>query len=84
MELLKRIENKEARLGVIGLGYVGLPLMHAFHNAGFRVIGFDVDPKKIDALRRGENYLKHLGPEMVKAMLSAGRFDVTDDFERSQ
>src|SRR5215207_1519337 len=77
-----KIENGSAIIGVIGLGYVGLPLMHAFHNAGFHVIGFDVDPRKIAALRRGENYLKHLGTNMVREMVSAGRFDVTSDFSR--
>ena len=80
--LSAKIEDGSAVVGVIGLGYVGLPLLHAFHKAGFRVIGFDVDPKKIESLRRGENYLKHLGPEMVKEMVSAGRFDVTNDFSR--
>ncbi|MEA2710358.1 MAG: UDP-N-acetyl-D-glucosamine dehydrogenase [Phycisphaerales bacterium] len=82
LRLPPKIQDGSAIIGVIGLGYVGLPLLHAFHNAGFRVIGFDVDPKKIDALRRGENYLKHLGAAMVKEMLAAGRFDVTGDFTR--
>jgi len=82
MRLPPKIQDGSAIIGVIGLGYVGLPLLHAFHSAGFRVIGFDVDPKKIDALRRGENYLKHLGPTMVKEMVTAGRFEVTDDFAR--
>src|SRR5688572_17786977 len=82
MRLPPKIQDGSAIVGVIGLGYVGLPLMHAFHNAGFRVMGFDVDPTKIAALRRGENYLKHLGSSMVQDMLSAGRFDVTDDFSR--
>ena len=82
MRLPPKIQDGSAIIGVIGLGYVGLPLLHAFHNAGFRVVGFDVDPKKIDALRRGENYLKHLGSSMVKHMVTAGRFDVTDDFAR--
>ena len=82
MRLPPKIQDGSAIIGVIGLGYVGLPLLHAFHNAGFRVMGFDVDPKKIDALRRGENYLKHLGSSMVQDMVVAGRFDVTDDFAR--
>src|SRR5688572_13112116 len=82
LSLPPKIQDGSAVVGVIGLGYVGLPLLHAFHNAGFRVLGFDVDPQKIDALRRGENYLKHLGPSMVKEMVSAGRFDVTSDFSR--
>ena len=80
--LSSKIRESSAVVGVIGLGYVGLPLLHAFHAAGHRVIGFDVDPKKIECLRRGENYLKHLGAGMVKDMVSAGRFDATDDFKR--
>src|SRR5829696_8622434 len=80
--LAPKIQNGTAIIGVIGLGYVGLPLLHAFHRAGYRVIGFDNDPKKIEALKRGENYLKHLGAEMVKEMVSAGRFDATNDFAR--
>ncbi len=78
--LSPKIQDGSAVIGVIGLGYVGLPLLHAFHAAGHRVIGFDVDPKKIEALRKGENYLKHLGPGMVKEMVSAGRFEATADF----
>lgn len=64
------------------MGYVGLPLLHAFHKAGYPVIGFDVDGRKIDALHRGENYLKHLGGDMVSSMKSAGRFDATADMAR--
>ena len=82
MSLAAKIEDKSAVVGVIGLGYVGLPLMHAFHKAGFRVLGFDVDPAKIAALHRGENYLKHLGPAMVADMRQGGRFDACDDFAR--
>ena len=77
--LAERIESKKAVIGVIGLGYVGLPLMAAFHRAGFAVIGFDVDQKKIDALHRGENYLQHLGASMVSDMHGGGRFDATVD-----
>ena len=82
MSLQVRIENKSAVVGVIGLGYVGLPLLHAFHQAGFKVLGFDVDPIKIEALGRGENYLKHLGPSMVADMVRAGRFEASGDFAR--
>jgi UDP-N-acetyl-D-glucosamine dehydrogenase len=79
---LDKIDNGTAVVGVIGLGYVGLPLMAAFHRAGFRVIGFDVDPEKIAALHRGENYLQHLGADLVSTMKNAGRFDATADFTR--
>jgi UDP-N-acetyl-D-glucosamine dehydrogenase len=82
MSLLSKIENGSAVVGVIGLGYVGLPLLSAFHGAGMRVIGFDIDPKKIRALRSGENYLKHLGATMVCDMLKKGRFEAVDDFSR--
>src|SRR5206468_8426038 len=82
LSLPPKIADGSAVVGVIGLGYVGLPLLHAFHSAGFRVMGFDVDPAKIEALRRGENYLRHLGPSMVKEMLAAGKFEVTNDFSR--
>src|ERR1051326_1221435 len=82
MTLQEKIENNSAIIGVIGLGYVGLPLLHAFNAAGFRVLGFDIDQRKIDALGRGENYLKHLGPGMVKEMLATSRFAATSDFAR--
>jgi UDP-N-acetyl-D-glucosamine dehydrogenase len=77
--LLEKIADRTAVVGVIGLGYVGLPLLRAFHEAGFAVLGFDVDPAKIDALARGENYLKHLGTEFVREMAASPRFDATTD-----
>lgn len=82
MDLQKKIEDGSAVIGVIGLGYVGLPLMRAFSAAGLRVIGFDVDPKKVEMLFRGENYLKHLGVDYVKEMVASGRFDATTDVMR--
>jgi UDP-N-acetyl-D-glucosamine dehydrogenase len=82
MELLTKIENGSAKVAVIGLGYVGLPLLAAFHRAGFEAIGFDVDPQKITALKTGQNYLSHLGESLVADMVAAGRFDATDDFSR--
>ncbi len=69
-------------VAVIGLGYVGLPLCRAFHDAGLRVIGFDIDPSKIDRLARGETYLHHLGPDFVRAMTATGRFVPTSDEAR--
>jgi len=80
--LQQKIDDRSIKVGVIGLGYVGLPLMHAFSQAGTVVIGFDVDPAKIKMLHKGENYLKHLGENMVQEMLDTGRFDATDDFAR--
>ncbi len=83
MSLQAKVENNTAVVGVIGLGYVGLPLMAAFHRAGFPVIGFDVDQRKIDALHKGENYLKHLGKTLVSDMKKGGaKFDATTDAGR--
>src|SRR5215469_497773 len=76
------IEKKSAVVGVIGLGYVGLPLLAAFHRGGFRVMGFDIDPAKIAALREGRSYLQHLGPTLVSDMTKVGRFEATSDFEK--
>ncbi len=80
--LLSRISSREAIVGVIGLGYVGLPLALVFEEAGFRVVGFDIDPKKPEALARGESYIKHIGPERVAASFSRGRISATPDFSR--
>jgi UDP-N-acetyl-D-glucosamine dehydrogenase len=82
VSLQAKIENNSAVIGVIGLGYVGLPLLAAFHRVGFPVIGFDVDALKIEALHRGENYLKHLGRTLVSDMKKGGRFDATTDVRR--
>ena len=82
MALSDKIADGSAQVGVIGLGYVGLPLMRSFCDAGMRVIGFDVDPDKITKLLAGENYLKHLGADMVSGMVATGRFDATTDFDR--
>ncbi len=81
-DLLQRINAREAIVGVVGLGYVGLPLLRAFHNAGFPTLGFDIDPQKIQALNAGRDYLKHPGPGLARALLDSGRFQATDDFAR--
>ena len=82
MSLRDKIEDRSAVVGVMALGYVGLPLIRTFFDAGFRVIGFDVDPKKIEALQRGENYLKHLGQDLVSTMAGSDRFEATTDMSR--
>ena len=76
------IQAKSARLGIIGLGYVGLPLANAFINAGFNVLGFDVDQAKVDRLAAGESYIKHISSETVSGWLSAGQFEATSDQTR--
>lgn len=81
-ELLERIKSREITAGIIGLGYVGLPLAHALHQGGQRVIGFDVDQRKISALIEGTPYLQHLGEQMVQTLAQSDRFEPTDDFGR--
>ncbi len=77
--LLEKIRNKTARIGVVGLGYVGLPLVQAVHDAGFSVIGFDVDQSKIDLLDQGQSYLKHLGDGLVEKLARSDRFVASAD-----
>lgn len=81
-QLLSRIENKSAVVGIIGLGYVGLPLMLSFCDAGYRVIGFDTDQEKLDKLAEGRSYLKHISSELIAAAVTAGLFAGTTDFSR--
>jgi UDP-N-acetyl-D-glucosamine dehydrogenase len=81
-QLLHKIASKSATVGVIGLGYVGLPLALVFEEAGFPVLGFDVDAKKPEILSRGESYIKHIGPERVAAAFARGRIQATTDFTR--
>ncbi|NBQ16654.1 MAG: hypothetical protein EBU31_19055, partial [Proteobacteria bacterium] len=63
IELLQKIESKTATVGIVGLGYVGLPLSHACLKAGYKVIGFDIDQRKIDSIKAGKPYIHHLGQE---------------------
>lgn len=74
--------QKRGRLGVLGLGYVGLPICLAAARAGVEVLGFDIDPEKPAALHRGESYLHHLPNESIKEVMSSGRFTATADFSR--
>ncbi|MGP1347271.1 MAG: nucleotide sugar dehydrogenase [Phycisphaerales bacterium] len=78
----RRLGDGSLCVGVVGLGYVGLPLCRAFVDAGLRVLGFDVDPGKIAALERGENYLPHLGADFTRALRPGGLFEGTANFSR--
>jgi len=79
-KLLKRIENKDARIGVIGLGYVGLPLVKTFLQQGFRVLGFDIDRKKVEMLNRGRSYIRHISAAELKGFLARKMFKASADF----
>jgi UDP-N-acetyl-D-glucosamine dehydrogenase len=78
--LLRKIGETNARIGVIGLGYVGLPLAVASWRAGFHVTGFDVDSGKIDELAAGRSYIGRIGESLVSEMVGSGRFTATADF----
>lgn len=78
-DLLARLKSHEARVGVVGLGYVGLPVALAFAERGFPVLGFDVDAAKVDALAGGRSYIRHIDSARVKA---AAKFQATSDFAR--
>lgn len=80
--LQQAIAGKSAKIGVVGLGYVGLPLIRAFHEAGFPTIGFDVDAEKIQRLKAGQSYIKHIPAEWIGQWLKSGRFDATADMRR--
>ncbi len=82
MSLQQKIDDRSLCVGVIGLGYVGLPLLRAFWDADFHVIGFDIDPEKITTLKQGGAYLKHLGDDFTRQMSQSDRFDATADFGR--
>jgi len=79
---IDRVKDKSGVVGVIGQGYVGLPLALVFSEAGFHVVGFDVDGGKIATLNQGRSYIKHVGSSRVAAVVKSGRFSATDDFDR--
>jgi len=78
--LLERIKEKKAHIGVVGLGYVGLPLIIEFGRAGFQVRGLDIDTRKVDRLNKGESYIKHIPTEAIRALVDQNRFKSTTDF----
>ncbi len=81
-ELLEKIRSKKAVVGIIGLGYVGLPLVREFVRGGMRVMGFDIDPSKVKSLMAGKSYIEHIPSGMVKEMVGSKRFEATTDFDR--
>src|SRR5215469_8419015 len=81
-DLLRKIRSHEAIVGVIGLGYVGLPLVLRFGEERFNVIGFDVDPAKVSQLNDGQSYIRHIEAERIRRLRSEKRFEATSDFKR--
>ena len=81
--LIEKINNKEAVIGIVGLGYVGLPLMLRYVEEGYQVLGIDIDQKKVDQLSDGQSYIKHISSEKIKVAISSDLFSVTSDFSKS-
>jgi len=81
IDLLSKIEDRSAKIGIIGLGYVGLPLALRFCEENFKVIGFDSDPKKVEMLNQGTSYIKHIPSSRISFFLSPAKpiFTATND-----
>lgn len=81
-QLDRKLTDHSAIGAILGLGYVGLPLVRHLCEAGYRVLGFDVDVDKVDSLRRGESYIKHIASDWIHRVVTSGQFDPTADFSR--
>lgn len=80
-ETLEKLSGKKARIGVMGLGYVGLPISMRFCGGGFNVTGFDIDESKVAELNAGRSYIRHITSEEIAASVKSGRFSATSDFD---
>lgn len=80
--LLSSIGSRDARVGIVGLGYVGLPLAVTATNAGFGVIGFDIDAQRVAKVNRGETVIKHIDGGLLGDAIAKGKFEATADFSR--
>src|SRR3989304_2910320 len=76
---LQAINDRTARVGIIGMGYVGLPLMRTFCGAGFSCVGFGVDGGKVEKLNAGRSYIKHIPSTLIKRVVEEGRFRAPAD-----
>lgn len=81
-QFVNKIHNREYVVGIIGLGYVGLPLMWTFHESGMPVIGYDIDQNKVDCINKGIPYIKHLGEDKMGVLSASERCSATSDFKR--
>ncbi|MDB5341464.1 MAG: nucleotide sugar dehydrogenase [Planctomycetaceae bacterium] len=81
-QLSEKIRNRTAKIGVVGLGYVGLPLISAFVKSGFQAIGYDIDERKVNALQAGQSYIKHIKAETIQEWNELQQFEATADMRR--
>ncbi len=79
-EFLDAIKNRKAKIGLIGLGYVGLPLVLRFGEEGFQVLGFDIDDAKTKRLNKGESYIKHIPSGRIAPLVKTGKIRASTDF----
>lgn len=82
-DLIRKIHDRTAVVGVVGLGYVGLPLVQLFNAKGFRTLGLDIDPRKVEALMAGRSYIEYIPAERIRAMVDSGLFEATADMGRA-
>lgn len=80
--LMERLDRRQAVIGVVGLGYVGLPLCLAAIDAGYRVVGFDINTKRVASINAAEQLISYIGTDVMRAAVDSGRFEATDDFKR--
>src|SRR5262249_37042452 len=80
-QLLSRLRSREARVGVVGLGYVGLPLAVEFAHSGLTAVGIDLDARKINAIQRGESYIPDVPSAAIAPLVAMGRLEATTDFK---
>ena len=77
---MNKIKNKEVIIGIIGLGYVGLPIVKTILDSGFQVIGFDVDMDKVKRINMGESYIKHISSDFIEKFVNSSKLKATFDF----
>lgn len=82
-QLLSRIKDKTAVIGIIGLGYVGLPLALHFVEVGYHIVGFDIDKRKIDILKSGQSYIKHISSSLILDSIKKNLFEITTNFNKA-
>ncbi len=81
-QLINKLTDKTAIIGIVGLGYVGIPLALRYAEAGYKVVGFDIDPEKVEKISSGKTYIKHIPDEDIQAAVDRG-FEATIDFTRA-
>ena len=82
-EVLEKLRSRQALIGIVGLGYVGLPLSLTYAEVGYRVLGLDIDQAKADAINQGQSYIEHIDGERVSQAKQEQRLEATVDFSRA-